>query len=71
MALFWAQALATADASFKSMAESLEGAQAQILEELNSCQGKPVDIGGYFHPDMAKVIAAMRPSATLNALMTI
>jgi isocitrate dehydrogenase len=53
------------------MAESLEGAQEKILEELNNCQGKPVDLGGYFHPDMEKVKAAMRPSATMNALMTI
>jgi isocitrate dehydrogenase len=53
------------------MAESLEASADKIIEELNSCQGNAVDLGGYFHPDMEKVIAAMRPSATLNNLMTI
>jgi isocitrate dehydrogenase len=32
-------------------------------------QGKPVDIGGYYLPDMQKVTAAMRPSPTLNAVL--
>jgi len=71
LALYWAQALAKADASFAPMAESLEVNSEKILEELNNVQGKPVDLGGYFHPDMEKVIAAMRPSATMNTLMTI
>jgi len=71
LALYWAQALAKADASFAPLAESLEVNSEKILEELNSCQGSPVDLGGYFHPDMDKVIAAMRPSPTMNNLMTI
>ena len=32
-------------------------------------QGSPVDIGGYYFPDETKVIAAMRPSATFNAII--
>jgi len=32
-------------------------------------QGKPVDIGGYYQPDFAKLSAAMRPSATLNGAL--
>jgi len=71
LALYWGQSLAKADASFAPLAESLESNSAKILEELNTCQGPAVDIGGYFHPDMEKVVAAMRPSATMNALMTI
>ena len=42
-------------------------AMSAILSELNGAQGKPVEIGGYYHPDLAKVSAAMRPSKTLNA----
>ena len=43
--------------------------EATIVAELNAVQGKPVDIGGYYHPDVAKAAAAMRPSATLNAAL--
>jgi len=32
-------------------------------------QGKPADIGGYYMPDMQKVTAVMRPSATFNAAL--
>jgi len=32
-------------------------------------QGKPVEIGGYYHPDPAKTSKAMRPSATLNGII--
>ena len=39
------------------------------MEELLSVSGKAQDIGGYFHPNDAKAEAAMRPSATLNAII--
>ena len=51
------------------MAEALAGNEAKIVEELIAVQGKPVDIGGYYQPEMAKLSAAMRPSATLNAAL--
>ena len=38
-----------------------------IVDELNRVQGGSVDIAGYYHPDLEKVTAAMRPSATFNA----
>jgi len=42
------------------------------VAELKAAQGKPVDIGGYYHPDVSKTSKAMRPSKTLNqALATI
>jgi isocitrate dehydrogenase len=41
------------------------GAQGQPV----AAQGRPVDLGGYYHPDAVKVAAAMRPSATLNAII--
>jgi isocitrate dehydrogenase len=75
VALYWAQALAeqTADAElaakFAPLASALTEAEAKIVEELVAVQGKPVDIGGYYQPDMGKLSAAMRPSATLNAAL--
>jgi isocitrate dehydrogenase len=75
LALYWAQELAkqTDDtalaAKFAPIAEALTSKQADIVDELNAVQGKPVDIGGYYMPDDAKAIAAMRPSATFNAII--
>ena len=71
LALYWAQALSKADASFQGMADDLEQNAEKILGELNGCQGNAVDIGGYFHPDMTKLRAAMTPSGTMNALLAI
>jgi isocitrate dehydrogenase len=70
--MFWAQALAsqTTDTElqgkFTQFAKTLADNEAKILEELKITQGKPVDIGGYYRPDSAKIDAAMRPSKTLN-----
>ncbi len=75
LALFWAQELAaqTQDpelaARFAGPAERLAEAEATIVAELAAAQGRPVDLGGYFRPDPAKATAAMRPSATLNAVV--
>jgi len=75
LALYWAQALAAqgkdADlkARFTKVAQQLEASEAKINEELIGAQGKPVDMGGYYHPDHAKTARAMRPSATLNAII--
>lgn len=75
LGLYWAQELAqqTVDpelaAAFAPIAQQLTDAEAQIVEELNAVQGHPVDIGGYYHPDEAKVAEVMRPSATLNAVI--
>ncbi len=72
LSLYWAQELAaqTDDAdlakAFASLAETLAGAQEQIVEELGAVQGSPVDIGGYYQPDPAKAAKVMRPSTTWN-----
>ncbi|SHE75349.1 isocitrate dehydrogenase [Ruegeria intermedia] len=74
-ARYWAEALAAqsddADlaATFGPIAKELAEKEPQILAELAAVQGKPVDLGGYYHPDRAKVAAVMRPSATLNAII--
>ena len=76
LALFWAQALAgqTEDTEiqsrFSGLAKELEEKENIIIEELNSAQGKELDLGGYYDPDEKKVTEAMRPSATLNALFS-
>jgi len=75
LALYWAQALAaqTEDtalqAQFAAPAKALTDNEATIVAELKAAQGKPVDIGGYYHPDVAKTAAAMRPSQTLNKIL--
>ena len=75
LALYWAQALAaqTEDtvlqAHFAPLAKALSDNEAKILGELVAAQGKPVDMGGYYHPDAAKTAAAMRPSSTFNAAL--
>jgi isocitrate dehydrogenase len=75
LAMYWAEALAdqTADSAisaiFAPLAKSLLDNEAQINDELIEAQGKPQDIGGYYHPDSKKTYSAMRPSATLNAII--
>ncbi|MCI1277926.1 MAG: NADP-dependent isocitrate dehydrogenase [Nitrospira sp.] len=75
LALYWAQALAqqTQDrnlaARFVKVAKEMADNEAKISGELIAAQGKPVDTGGYYHPDDAKSSKAMRPSATLNAII--
>ena len=72
LALYWARELAeqSDDAEvadrFKPLAERLADSEQTIVEELTAVQGSPVDIDGYYLPDIDKVAAAMRPSATLN-----
>ena len=75
LAMYWAQALAAQDddaalkAKFAPLAKALTDGEATIVAELNGAQGKPVDIGGYYRPDLARLAPAMRPSATFNAAL--
>jgi len=75
LALYWAQALAaqTQDKNlavrFAKIAKDLADNEAKISTELLGAQGKPVDIGGYYHPNEEKASKAMRPSQTLNAIV--
>jgi isocitrate dehydrogenase len=74
-ALYWAQALAeqSEDAElaseFAPVAAALAENEAQIVADLAAAQGKPVDIGGYYHTDDAKTESVMRPSDTLNKII--
>jgi isocitrate dehydrogenase len=75
LALYWAQALAeqTQDknlqARFAKVAKQLADNEAKIVAELLGAQGRPVDMGGYYHPNDGKTTKSMRPSPTLNAIV--
>jgi isocitrate dehydrogenase len=75
LALYWARALAAQDEDgelqqrFGGVAAELAEKEEAIAGELLAAQGDPVDIGGYFNPDDARADAAMRPSATFNAII--
>jgi isocitrate dehydrogenase len=75
LALYWAEALAaqTADKKiaekFTKIAKDLGDNAAKIDQELLAAQGKPQDVGGYYHPNDQKASKAMRPSATLNRII--
>ncbi len=75
LALYWANALANQNkdaelkATFTPIAADLNINEAKINEELIAAQGKPQKIGGYYHPNFELTDKAMRPSATLNAIL--
>ncbi|XQA70100.1 NADP-dependent isocitrate dehydrogenase [Xanthomonas sacchari] len=78
LAMYWAQALAAQDedaalkARFAPLAKQLTDQEATIVAELNGVQGQPVDIQGYYRPNLELIGKAMRPSKTLNdALATL
>ena len=75
LALYWAEMLANQtqnpelQARFTEVAQQLAANEDRIVQELNDAQGQPVDIGGYYHPNDEMAAKAMRPSATLNAIV--
>jgi len=74
VAQYWADALVKGSNKeladkFISVATVLKENETKIMEELMAVEGKAQDIGGYYHPDNTKANAAMRPSATLNAII--
>jgi len=75
LAMYWAQAMAESHddaelaARFAGAAQALADSEETILAELLAAQGAPVDIGGYYQPNEELATAAMRPSATLNAII--
>ncbi|MGI8542026.1 MAG: NADP-dependent isocitrate dehydrogenase [Aridibacter sp.] len=75
LAMYWAESLANQStdseiaSKFAPIAKALKENEAKINEELIGAQGKSKDVGGYYHPNSEKASAAMRPSATLNAIV--
>jgi isocitrate dehydrogenase len=74
VALYWAQALADSNddelrSYFAPVAKALSENEERIAAELLEVQGQPMDVGGYYMPDDDRASKAMRPSATLNAII--
>lgn len=75
LAMYWAQALAAQDvdaelkAHFTSVASQMKANEAKIMDELNSAQGKSVELEGYYSPTKDLAAKSMRPSETLNGLI--
>jgi isocitrate dehydrogenase len=75
LAMYWAQELAaqTDDAvmrdRFTKVARQLEQNENRIASDLLAAQGRPVDLGGYYHPDPVLARTAMRPSSAFNAII--
>jgi isocitrate dehydrogenase len=75
LAMYWAQALAEQgddselQARFAPVSQAMAENEEKIVDELNSVQGSAIDVGGYYKLDAVKASAAMRSSATLNAIV--
>jgi len=76
VARYWAEELAQQSqdgqlqAVFKETSKAFQEGEGKILAEMIECQGKAVDLGGYYHVDHAKADAAMQPSETFNQIIT-
>ncbi len=75
LTLYWTRELAAQDedpslkARFEKLADALGKNEEVIMKELTDAQGKPADIGGYFHPDVDKATREMRPSKVFNEIL--
>lgn len=70
---FWIEALAQSSlndkAKFENLNTAIDSLSDQILSEINTTQGQPQDLGGYYTLDKSKATKAMFPSKTLNNLL--
>lgn len=75
LAMYWAEALAKQDKDeelrkvFSSVSQQMKDQEVAIVHELIQVQGKPVDIGGYYLPELTLADKALRPSESLNAIL--
>jgi isocitrate dehydrogenase len=75
LAMYWAQALAEQSGNvelqrhFTPIAKRLSDNETVIVEQLNSAQGQPIDIGGYYQPNVELLSQAMRPSELFNNII--
>ena len=76
LSLFWSEALAEQESDselrdqFSPLARTLRAQEEEIVHELNTAQGSPIDLGGYFLPDEEKATASMRPSKLFNSALS-
>merc|ERR1712203_1086361 len=74
VARYWAENLAKVDDKaiagiFDEAAKSLADNEEKIQKDLIDCQGKALDLGGYYKVDKDKVDKLMNPSETLNSII--
>jgi len=75
LARYWAEELARQEEDpelaqiFKPVAQALAENEERILSEIRATEGSPKDLGGYYHPDEAKLKELMRPSKTMNQII--
>jgi len=69
IALYWSEYMAESDDAYKQLYRELSENRSKIVQELASCQGDAMDLGGYYHFDGVKASKAMRPSSTLNKIL--
>jgi isocitrate dehydrogenase len=75
LAMYWAQELAAQNEDqdlkqkFTALSKALSDNEQNIVSELSQIQGKPVDIGGYYLPDMQKLSEVMCPSLSFNSIL--
>eukprot|EP00440_Ansanella_granifera_P055488 gb/GFBE01060152.1/.p1 GENE.gb/GFBE01060152.1/~~gb/GFBE01060152.1/.p1 ORF type:complete len:867 (+),score=307.40 gb/GFBE01060152.1/:1-2601(+) len=76
LCLYWIEALAAQDedeqlkAQFTAGLAKLKENEEKIAQDLIKCQGKPMDIGGYYHPDPKKLRNLMQPSETFKSILS-
>ena len=76
LALYWAKALAAQSddtdlsTTFEPIAKALSENEATIINELIDVQGKAVNTNGYYKVDDSITCDAMRPSQTLNQIVS-
>ena len=75
LAMYWAQELASQNKNselqkqFTPVAKSLMENESVIVNELNSAQGTPLNLKGYYLPNEDLVVAEMRVSTTLKSIL--
>lgn len=76
LAKYWAEELSRQNddaelaEAFAAVSGALTSNEETITGQLLAVQGSPVDIGGYYRPDEAKVSAVMRPSAKFSEVLS-
>src|SRR5690606_8172276 len=76
LAMYWAEALANQDKDeslriiFSEVSNQMKDKEVEIIHQLNEIQGRPVDIAGYYLPDINLVYKALRPNETINSILT-
>ena len=75
LAMYWAEALANQEkdpalkAVFTEVSNQMKDKEVEIIYQLTQIQGKPVDVGGYYMPNINLAYEALRPSESFNAIL--